>query len=53
MLEHVAVAAVCVPLILLIGVWNTRRRWLTLGEVRFWGVALFIAAELVYLGAVS
>ena len=40
MLEHVAVAAVCVPFILLIGVWNTRRRWLTPGEVRFWGVAL-------------
>ena len=53
MLEHVAVAAVCVPFILLIGVWNTRRRWLTLGEVRFWGVALFIAVELVYLGVVS
>ena len=53
MLEHVAVAAVCVPFQLMIGVWNTRRRWLTPGEVRFWGVALFIAVELVYLGVVS
>ncbi len=52
MLEHVLVAAVCVPFQLAIAVWNTRRRWLTPGEVRFWGIALFVAAEFVYLGAI-
>ena len=50
MLEHVLVAAVCVPFQLLIGVWNTRSKWLTPGEVRFWGVAVFLVAEFVYLG---
>ncbi len=53
MLEHVIVAAVCAPFQLLIGVWNTRSHWLTPGEVRFWGVALFVAVELAYLGISS
>ncbi len=50
MLEHVIVVAVCAPFQLMIGVWNTRRKWLTPGEVRFWGVALFVTAEFLYLG---
>ena len=51
MLEHVAVFAVCAPFQLLLGIWNSRKRWLTPGEVRFWGVAIFVAAEMIYLGA--
>ena len=50
-LEHVAVFGVCAPFQLLLGIWNSRRRWLTPGEVRFWGVALFVVAEMIYLGA--
>ena len=51
MLEHIIVFAVCAPFQILLGIWNTRRRWLTPGEVRFWGVAIFVAAEMIYLGA--
>ncbi len=51
MLEHLLVFAASMPFQLALGVWNTRRRWFTPGEVRFWGVALFVAAEFVYLGA--
>ena len=50
-LEHFAVFAVCAPFQLLLGVWNTRKKWLTPGEVRFWGMALFVVAEFIYLGA--
>jgi len=50
-LEHIIVFAVCAPFQFLLGIWNTRKRWLTPGEVRFWGVALFVAAEMIYLGA--
>jgi hypothetical protein len=28
---------------------NARTRWLTPGELRFWSVAIFIAAEMFYL----
>ena len=49
-LEHLIVFATCAPLQLGIGVLNTRKKWLTPGEVRFWGVALFVAAEFAYLG---
>ena len=51
MLEHVIVFAVCAPFQLLLGVWNTRSKWLTPGEVRFWGMAIFVVAEFIYLGA--
>ncbi len=53
MLDHAIVVAACAPFQFLIGVWNTRSRWLTPGEVRFWGVALFVAAEFAYLGLSS
>ncbi len=50
-LEHIIVFAVCAPFQLLLGVWNTRSKWLTPGEVRFWGMAIFVVAEFIYLGA--
>lgn len=50
MLEHLAVVAAVTPLHFALGALNTRTRWLTGGEVRFWGVALFVLAELVFLG---
>ena len=50
MLEQIAVVAICAPFQLMIGGWNTRQQWLTPGEVRFWGVALFVTVEFVYLG---
>ncbi len=50
MLKHLIVFAACAPFQLGLGVVNTRKKWLTPGEVRFWGVVLFVAAELIYLG---
>jgi hypothetical protein len=50
MLPHLFVFLASIPLQVALGVWNTRRRYFTPGEVRFWGVALFVAAEFVYLG---
>ncbi len=50
MLEHLIVFAACAPLQLGLGVLNTWKKWLTPGEVRFWGEALFVAAEFIYLG---
>ncbi len=28
---------------------NARTRWLTPGELRFWGIAIFVFLEIVYL----
>lgn len=50
MLEHLAVIAAVTPLQFGLGALNTHTHWLTAGEVRFWGVVLFLMAELVYLG---
>jgi len=51
MLAHIIIFAACVPLQFGLGVWNTRKKWLTPGEVRFWGMAIFVTAEFIYLGA--
>ena len=50
MAEHFLVFGACMPFQLGLGVMNTRKKWLTPGEVRFWGVAFFVAAEFIYLG---
>ncbi|MDH3464764.1 MAG: hypothetical protein OES26_02430 [Gammaproteobacteria bacterium] len=50
LLQHFMVFAICAPLQLSIGIWNTRKHWLTPGEVRFWGVAIFVLVEFIYLG---
>lgn len=53
MMEHVVVYLVCVPIVVGLGVFNTRKKMFTVGEIRFWGICIFIAAELVNLGAFS
>jgi hypothetical protein len=50
MAEHLAVVAAAVPFQLALGVVNTRRRLLTRGEMRFWCIVIFVAAELIHLG---
>ena len=50
MIDHIVVLVVCLPLIVGLGILNTRRGLLTSGEVRFWGVRIFIAVEFVCLG---
>ncbi len=39
------------PLQLALVPLNARTRWLTVGELRFWTVAIFVAVELVNLAA--
>ncbi len=50
MAEHLIVFCAAAPLQLSLGVLNTRVKWFTPGEVRFWGVVIFVAAEFIYLG---
>ena len=50
MVEHGLVLVVCLPALIALGAWNTRKQMLTPGEMRFWGVTIFGLAELVYLG---
>jgi hypothetical protein len=49
-IDHIIVLVVCLPLIIGLGILNTRRGLFTSGEVRFWGVCIFVAAEFAYLG---
>ncbi len=49
MVDHIVVLVVCLPLFIGLGILNTRRDLLTPGEVRFWGVCIFVAAEFIYL----
>lgn len=53
MIDHLLVVAAVTPLQFALGALNTRTAWLTAGEIRFWGVILFLMAELVYLGVSS
>lgn len=50
MVEHLAIVAAVLPFQFGLGVFNTRKHVFTRGEVRFWCVVIFVAAELVYLG---
>jgi len=49
--EYLLVALAVVPLQYGLAAVNCRKHWFTAGEIRFWGVAVFLAAELAYLGA--
>jgi len=50
MLPHLAVLGATAPLIVGLGFWNSRVDFFTPGELRFWGVCLFVAVEFLYLG---
>ncbi len=50
MVEHLLVALAAAPFQVALGAVNTRKHMLTRGEVRFWCVAMFVVAELAYLG---
>ena len=52
MAEHLLVALAAAPLQIGIGMVNTRKRWLSRGEIRFWCVVVFFALEMSYLGLV-
>ncbi len=50
MIAQLWVLAVTLILQLGLAVLNTRKRIFTLGELRFWDVAIYVAVELVMLG---
>ena len=50
MIPYLLVALAVVPLQFALAAVNGRWRWFTPGEIRFWGVVLFLTAELIYLG---
>ena len=53
MLPHLAVLGVSAPLIVGLGMWNSRKDFFTPGELRFWGVCLWVAVEFIYLGVLT
>lgn len=50
MIDHIIVLAICLPLFIGLGILNSRLNLLTPGEIRFWGVCIFVAVEFLYLG---
>lgn len=52
MIIHLAILLIVFPLQLALGWWNDRRGLFDGGEVGFWGMAIFLIAEMIYLGAV-
>lgn len=48
-LAHVILLLLAMPLQLGLAALNTRMRWFTPGELRFWGVAIFLILEIGYL----
>jgi hypothetical protein len=46
---HPLLLLAALPLQLGLAVLNGRTGWLTPGELRFWGVAVFVFVELAYL----
>ena len=51
MSAHILVALAAAPFQFGLAALNTRKAWFTAGEIRFWGVVIFVAAELTYLGS--
>jgi hypothetical protein len=49
-IDHIIVLAICLPLFIGLGMLNSRLNLLTPGEIRFWGVCIFVAVEFLYLG---
>lgn len=52
MIPHLVIVLAVFPLQLALGWWNTRRQLFDGGEVGFWGMIIFLAAEMIYLGAI-
>ena len=51
MITHLLIALAAAPFQFGLAAINSRKEWFTMGEVRFWGVVIFVAAELIYLGS--
>lgn len=51
MILHIVAYLLCVPMIVGLGIFNTKRRIFTTGEIRFWGATIMVGTELIFLGA--
>lgn len=51
MSAHLFVALAAAPFQFGLAALNSRKGWFTAGEIRFWGIVIFVAAELIYLGS--
>lgn len=52
MIPHLVIVFAVFPLQLALGWWNDKRQLLDSGEVGFWGMVMFLVAEMIYLGAI-
>lgn len=48
-LAHLVVLLIALPFQMGLAALNTRVRWFTPGELRFWAIAVFVFLEIVYL----
>ena len=48
---HIVAYLLCIPMLVSLGIYNTKYKILTTGEIRFWGTVLLIATDFVLLGA--
>ena len=48
-LAHLLLLILALPLQLGLAVFNGKMQWFTPGELRFWGVAVFLILEIAYL----
>jgi hypothetical protein len=48
-LAHLLVLLIALPFQLGLAGVNARVRWFTPGELRFWGIAVFVLFEIIYL----
>lgn len=53
MIPHLMIAFAVFPLQLALGWWNNRHPLFDSGEVGFWGMTIFLVAEMIYLGAMQ
>jgi hypothetical protein len=49
LLAHIVVLLLALPMQLGLMAFNGRVQWFTPGELRFWGVAIFIMLEIFYM----
>jgi hypothetical protein len=48
-LAHLLLLILALPLQVGLALFNGRVQWFTPGELRFWGVAMFLILEIAYL----
>ncbi len=52
-IAHLALLTAALPLQLGLVLANARSGWFTPGEIRFWGIAVFVILEIVYMATLQ